>query len=67
MEQGNKKALTLKEEQKMIKKQLKVVKQDTKKIQKMLKDGTVSINEWDKLQELTDDAYYDYLHQLVNK
>ncbi len=67
MEQENKKTLSLKDEQKLVKKQLKVVKQDTKKIQKMLKDGSVSISEWDRLQELTDDDYYNYLHQLVNK
>ncbi len=61
------KQLSLKEEQKLEKKKLKVIKNDTKKIQKMLRDGTVSITDWDKLQELTDDEYYDYLHQLVNK
>lgn len=67
MAQVGNKALTLKEEQKLLKKKLKIVKQDTKRIQKMLKDGSISISEWDKLQELTDDDYYEYLHQLVNK
>ncbi len=67
MKQEKQTVLTLKQEQKLVKSKLKVVKQDTKKIQKMLKSGGVTVDEWDRLQDLTDEDYYDYLHVLVNK
>ncbi len=65
MSESTAKELTLKEEQKLVKIRLKTVKKDTKKIQKMLKSGQVSVDEWDMLQSLTDDEYYEYLHTLV--